>query len=600
FPASATDGWSAYAYSAGAEYIQRDNGENITFVQKDGEYLQLSSMKTGEWIAIKVPLTNCGTYNAFLSYKQIQGYGAADIYTIPMPGEELDENGKREYVDKMLKNASRVASINSHNVNNLSIENAPKATEFTVGTTVADSGILLVFKSTGNKKILLDNIILDGTGEIEGVENVVETVYTLRSGKALKEEGETAMLSLFDENGEEVADFEIAEITSSDESVVTVSEKTVTAGSKPGRAKLSATVTVDGESIKAKGVVRFVKDKMSGANVAIKINARKESWTNPGYFRDPSLYSSLERAQTDITGFEIGDGITEEYTDGWSWYADSVDVQTETSFMQRNKIVFSARMEDGAWFAVKTKFDAAGKYRAIVTHRASIQSPYADMYFIPVPKEGEKVADFLTDEYRVGRINSHNPDVEAWNAANATTETYLGDVYAEEPGEYLAVIMMTGRAATGKMYLYYEDFVFSGTNPIASIGGSCQEAVSVGDTVTLDKSIVTYEADIPQYREGTTLSFRSLTPDIVSVDENGVVTGVGNGVGRIEVTATYDGESVVGEYTVIVGSGKMRRSYYTDEKVENAKRNIERYDWAKAEYDKWVKAADKFVEQGAD
>ncbi|MBQ2742724.1 MAG: hypothetical protein IJF32_07965, partial [Oscillospiraceae bacterium] len=221
-------------------------------------------------------------------------------------------------------------------------------------------------------------------------------------------------------------------------------------------------------------------------------------------------------------------------------------------------------------------------------------------YFIPVPKDGEKVADFLTDEYRVGCINSHNPDAEAWNAANATTETYLGDVYAEEPGEYLTVIMMTGRAATKKMYLYYEDFVFSGTNPIASVGGAWTEAVGIGDTVTLDKSLVTYEADIPQYREGTTLSFRSLTPDIVSVDENGVVTGIGNGEGKIEVIATYDGDSVVGEYTVIVGSGKTRRSYYTDEKVANAKRNIKKYDWAIDEYNKWIKAADEFVERGED
>ncbi|MBQ2743023.1 MAG: heparinase II/III family protein, partial [Oscillospiraceae bacterium] len=603
FPASSTDGWSAYSYSSNAEYIQKDNGNNITFMQKKGEYLQLSSRQVGGWVAIKVPLTNRGSYNAFLSYKQIKGYGAAEIYTVDMPKEELDEEGKREYINKALKNAPRVAKINSHNVQNFSIEDAPEMAEFTVGTANDDSAVLLVFKTTGQmekKKILLDSLVLDGTGEYEGEERVVETTYTLRPGKALKEEGETATLSLFNENGEEVTNFEIADITSSDEAVATVSEKTVTAGSKHGRTKLSATVTVEGENVKATGVVRFVESNISGKRVEAKINSRKESWTNPGYLRDTSLYSGLARAQSDISGFEIGDGITEEYTDGWSWYADSVDEKTETSFIQNNKIALSARMQDGEWFAIKMKFEDAGKYRAIVTHRASIQSPYADMYFIPVPGEGEKVSDYLTDEYKVGRINSHNPDVEAWNAAAATTETYLGDVYAEEPGEYLAVIMMTGRAATKKMYLYFENIVFSGTNPVASIGGSWQEAVSIGDTVTLDKSLITYEADIPQYKEETTISFRSLTPDIVSVDENGVVTGIGNGVGRIEVTATYDGESVVGEYTIIVGSGKMRRSYYTDEKVENAKRNIERYDWAKAEYDKWIKAADKFVEQGAD
>ena len=771
FPASSTDGWSAYSYSADAEYIQNNNCENITFSQKKGEYLQLSSMNVGEWIAIEIPLTKRGTYNAFLSYKQLQGYGAADIYTVEMPEKELEESEKREYISEALKSAPRVASINSHNVRNLTIENAPEAAEFTVSTAKSNRGTLLVFKTTSNKKILLDSLILDGTGELESAksvyeynintnigiagnsnpidakysdtldtwegfasnnvdsaqakasmtnvsffnpggymafrikvpasgtyiastdyykhatygdkgevyiipadtkeENIEEAIktgtkiasldyyvkgsekagmytdegveitlskgeyivvfvgtapsedktdgkrirnypgavrltrrtekkYAIHIEKILHTSGDTAEITLTDTNGTEIESFEVTEITSSDEAVATVSYKIVTAGNAEGRAKISATVVINGKEAKAEGYVRYVRAELSGKGVFAKLDERKESWTNPGYLRDASLYTSLDRAKTDIAGFEAGDGITSDYTNGWSWYGDSADNHTETAFVQTNKSVLGVRMNDGEWFAIKMKFDTVGKYRTIITHRANAQSPHSDVYFIPLPEEGEKVSDYLTDEYKVGRLNSFNPDVVKWNAAGAETETYLGDVYAEKPGEYLAVIMMTGRAATGNMYLYFDDITFSGTNPIVSVGGSWENAVATGETIVLDKSLVTYEADIPEYREWTTLSFESLTPDIVSVDENGVVTGIANGVGRIEVTATYDGASVSGEYTIVVGSGKTRRSYYTDEKVENAKRNIERYDWAKAEYKKYIREADRLVEQGVD
>jgi len=767
FPGNDTDGWSAYSYSAGAEYIQANDGKNITFMQKSGEYLQVSIMNVGEWAALSIPVSKRGIYNGFITYKQLQGYGAADIYMIEAPSEELDEAGKRAYINEKLQDATRLASVNSHNVNNLIIKEAPEAAEFTFSSYADDSEYLLVIKTTSNKKILLDTLTLDGTGEIEsakssytynfntqvGIEgnsnplkakysdtldtwegfasrnihsiqaksmmtNVaykidggyiafkfklpsggtydatvgyykhasygdsgevyilpadtkaedIETslssgikiadldyyvkgsetagnyvseeteitlakgeyivvfnstdaspdkndgkcirnypgiltftrksgadIYTLDAETVLRGEGATTSLALFDLEGNEIDDFEILGIASSDESIATVSDTTVTAGNAAGRVKLSATVAVGGREIKAEGYVRVVFTAPSNAKVVADVDSRSENWINPGYLRDPSLYRSKDNALSDIGGFEAGDGISAEYTNGWSWYGDNADNHADNAFYQNNKTYLSFRMQDGEWAAIKMNFPNSGYYRTIINHRACAQSPYADIYFIPVPKDGESVSDYMTDDYRLGRLNCYNPDVPKWNAAGSEVSTYMGDAYVDEPGDYLLVVEMTGRAVTGNMYMYLNKFILSGANPIVSVGGSSNRAAMVGDTITLDKSMVTYEADIPEYKEKTTLAFKSLTPDIVTVTDDGVVTGISNGTGKIEITATYGEYSVSGEYAVVVGSGKTRRSYYTDEKVENAKRNIEKYDWAKSQRDTYVNAADVLI-----
>ncbi|MBR5452610.1 MAG: hypothetical protein IKV54_00885, partial [Clostridia bacterium] len=43
---------------------------------------------------------------------------------------------------------------------------------------------------------------------------------------------------------------------------------------------------------------------------------------------------------------------------------------------------------------------------------------------------------------------------------------------------------------------------------------------------------------------------------------------------------------------------KKRVTYYTEEKVKNARLNIEKYDWAKEQTSAVIEKADKFVSQG--
>ncbi|MBR2181688.1 MAG: heparinase II/III family protein, partial [Oscillospiraceae bacterium] len=777
FPASDTDGWSAYCYSAGAEYFQSNDGINRTISQICGDALKLAINTVGDWVALKIPVPKRGIYDVSLSYKQFQNYASADVYMIKAPKEELSEAEKRAYVEGKLSTAFKYASIDCNAADKFITPVVVQyPAEFSFSAFEDNSEYLLVFKSTSSipqkKKLLLDTLTLDGSGTkesslsefaynfntksgIAGNSNPVEATYadtlsmwegfassgvksaqaktamsnialkavgdfvafkinlpasdtfvatvgyykhassgddgdvyilpgttkvddvassltedkkltglkyyiqdgetagnyvtgkiekTLPAGeyivvfnvsakadrntgsgtaiypgnitfkrksslppysliaeKVMLVPGETTNLSLKDYDGNPIDEFEIREISSSDESIVTVDGTTVTAGEGFGRAKISATVLVSGEEVKAEGYVRVINKSASNLRVSASIDSRSDTWINPGYKRDNSLYPAESDAKLDIGGFDPGDGITEDFTDGWSWYGDSSGSHNHNTFYQVNKSYLRVRMSDGQWFAIKMNFENSGHYRAVVNHRATANNAYADMYFIPVPKEGEEVSDYLTDDYKLGEIMNYNPDVAKWNAPGAEISSYVGDAYVDAPGQYLAVIKMTGRKATGgNQYLYFNDLIFTGANPITEVSGAAGISLMPGDTVALDKSLLTLEDEIAEYRERASLSFESLTPDIVSVNAEGVVTGITYGVGKIKVTASYEGYSRSGEYLVYVGSGKERRSFYTDEKVENARKNIERYDWAKDEAEGYIKEADKLLSVGAD
>ncbi len=86
---------------------------------------------------------------------------------------------------------------------------------------------------------------------------------------------------------------------------------------------------------------------------------------------------------------------------------------------------------------------------------------------------------------------------------------------------------------------------------------------------------------------------------IVSVDETGIASALA--VGETTVTATVasfrGAENITSSKKITVSEhdGKKGSTYYTDEKKANAKRNAERYAWAKSEVKATVSEADKYL-----
>lgn len=85
--------------------------------------------------------------------------------------------------------------------------------------------------------------------------------------------------------------------------------------------------------------------------------------------------------------------------------------------------------------------------------------------------------------------------------------------------------------------------------------------------------------------------------------EGGFFKAVGVGAAAITVDVTFAGVTQSDGVTVEVGeltSSKTRSTFYTEEKVANARNNVQQYEWAKGHRSGAVSAAAKYVEAGWD
>ena len=97
--------------------------------------------------------------------------------------------------------------------------------------------------------------------------------------------------------------------------------------------------------------------------------------------------------------------------------------------------------------------------------------------------------------------------------------------------------------------------------------------------------------------EQVEVKYTSLDPDIIAIDENGVMTGVEKGFGTVKVSLTLNGYTRELEKQVVVGSTKTRRSFYSDDEIAAAYENMEKYPWAASTRDSAVNYVKKYIGQ---
>jgi uncharacterized protein YjdB len=95
--------------------------------------------------------------------------------------------------------------------------------------------------------------------------------------------------------------------------------------------------------------------------------------------------------------------------------------------------------------------------------------------------------------------------------------------------------------------------------------------------------------------------YASSNPAVVEVSESGDLKALSVGSAKITVSVTLGGVTQAGSVNVTVQeltSSKTRATYYTDEKVANARNNVQKYEWAKGLRDSAVAKAEKYLAQG--
>ena len=347
-------------------------------------------------------------------------------------------------------------------------------------------------------------------------------------------------------------------------------------GLNRGSAEVTVQVILEGVEKTASQHIRVVPGSVESAGVRVTHNlmTRNTAW------------SALEAGNNanDIRG------ITEDYTDGWtlhSWGGGVAPAET-TFYHYNNSYLRMAMNRIGNWAALKIHLPEAGRYRSILQYCQYSSAGAADVYLVPA--DVSDVQAYLTDEWKLGSFDAL--DESASSVVDTTLR--LDDAIIERPGDYLVVFRMT--RVSGGRYLFLKKLTFSGASPITGISTSpSSNALSLGETTQLDVGIE-WEAPLEEYKQDLALNYRNLSPELIELTPDGMVTALARGVAKIEIAASCMGYTEVGACYITVESGKSRRSLYTDEKVENARRNIERYDWAASMRDAAVREADKYVE----
>ena len=148
----------------------------------------------------------------------------------------------------------------------------------------------------------------------------------------------------------------------------------------------------------------------------------------------------------------------------------------------------------------------------------------------------------------------------------------------------------------------------AGNRAQAAMSVTVRDPQSIQITVGADSLIMKPEAKgIQLYVEGKRADgtqvdlskaerkFVSENPEIAAVSQTGFVTPISVGDARITVTVDYAGQTLTGSVTVTISAGKTAATFYTPEKVQAARDNVKKYDWARTAAESAVRNAEKYV-----
>ena len=171
--------------------------------------------------------------------------------------------------------------------------------------------------------------------------------------------------------------------------------------------------------------------------------------------------------------------------------------------------------------------------------------------------------------------------------------TESGEIFAVAEGEAVISVKATSNGES----VLKEIPVLVDENCITQVEIKADSFVMPLDSDGILLGIVgkTASGDEARDMESATTVWKSSDETIVSVDENGLAKPVGTGSAKVELAVSLKGVELTASAFVSVREGKAGRSFYTDEKVEAARENIEKYSWAKSKRDSAVRAAEKYL-----
>ncbi|MBQ9986420.1 MAG: Ig-like domain-containing protein, partial [Oscillospiraceae bacterium] len=201
---------------------------------------------------------------------------------------------------------------------------------------------------------------------------------------------------------------------------------------------------------------------------------------------------------------------------------------------------------------------------------------------------GEKAADGSTDTLASIEYSSENSAVAKVSAdgeieAVSEGETEITVTSRTNNSEMTHTVKVNVSAAVDDNVLASAEIAGDSFVMSTSAEGTQLSAIgknAAGKAVDLSSAIITWE---------------SSDSAVAVISEDGYVTPHGIGTADIILTIVYDGVEITVTRPISVRQGKVSRTYYTDEMVDAARENINKYSWAAADNKSVIKDAERYL-----
>lgn len=528
-------------------------------------YFEPTLPEVGNWVSLKIQIPAAGTYTPTLNYFEYGNSCDGDVYILPIDTQDITDSVKNELYKLGEVNCHGPAWVEKSVV--LDDFHAPEAGEY-----------LLVFKSRNvdtGAYLWIKNLILDGLYPLGQVSASVSPSPVEVGKKA------NIIIEALLEDGS-AADLEKAEIscTALDPEIAGVTESGVVTGINVGTARFTVEVALEGVTKSCEITATVVESTgaapLSGHKVIYNLTTRKAAWVNA----------------------ESGDNqdirdITYQFTDGnWEYHSYKPDmiVNSKTFYQYIDYYARYGCSVPGDWLALKLRVPAAGRYDASIGYFTYPSGGISEIYLIPA--DAESIADSIRNEYYlIGTLDYYDPE---WLEKSEN----LGEITIPSAGEYFLVFKAA--AQSQQPYFFLKQLKLNGAGPIDEVKLDMPEiALMPGMQITASAVAVLEDGAVVDPSEFE-ITFESSDTDVLTVTNDGTITAVSDGAATITVTLKYREFTRTGTRLVTVGSQKIRRSFYTDEKVATARENIKKYSWAESEMKSAVSSAEKYLGREGD
>lgn len=540
---------------------------STSFYQYINDLLRITLAATGQWVAFKIKVDTPGRYRVNMHYFRYKLGGAADIYIIPASAQNIDENLIPNY---------KLGSINFGDA--AAVSSVEDNAQFNDWSFDSAGEYLLAFKQTSvtpGRMLLLKSFNLNGLCQLESV-----SVSADKTSICVGDRARVSVASGILTDGSP-ANLTAASIsyTSSDDNVATVSDTGIVSALKEGSAEITANVSIDGITKSASVTITVAsgggtEQPPSGVKAEYNFIKKSSLWINP-----------------DTLNVNDIRGITYDFTGGnWEYHSIDPDITPvySTIYLYPDKYLRINLSRVGNWFAFKIKVPEAGRYSASLNYKEYNKAGESEVYLIPATITN--VEGCLNDDYNLlGNVNYYRAGSTS-DISDATAT--LNDIYIPQAGEYLLVFKQSS-IANGK-FMLLNKFILNGAGLLGDMKiNTGNTAMFVGETRQAELNI--NNESIPADSSDLQVIYSSENPDVATINEDGLITAHAIGVAQICASVTYGQYSRECSDSIMVGSVKSRRSFYTDEKVANARENIVKYSWAEAMNTSTIEEADKYV-----